>query len=225
MTYWALLILAIVLGAATQFYIHHAFNKYSRYETSAHMTGAQAARKMLEDNGIRDVDIRRISGNLTDNYDPRNHTLNLSESVYDKDTISAMAVACHECGHAVQHACGYMPLRVRTAIVPVANFGSRIWVFLLILGLIFNILALYWLAIICFGFSVLFQVVTLPVEFNASHRALAYVGGGSLAGGSVTDRERRGSRTVLRAAALTYVANALMSILYLLYYLNRAGSR
>ncbi len=214
MSYLSLVIVTIVIGFATQTYINSSFKKYSRRENTAGITGAQAARRMLNDNGLHDVEIRRVSGDLTDHYDPKTRTVSLSDSVYGERSVSALAVACHECGHAVQHARGYVPLRLRTALVPVANFGSSAWIILLMVGIFLNIMELYLLAILLYSFAVLFQVVTLPVEFNASARALAYINGGAFGG------KNKGASTVLRAAALTYVAAALTSILQLLYYLS-----
>lgn len=213
MSYLTLIIVTLILGFGTQAYINSSYKKYSNVDSGTGLTGAQVARKMLDDNGLHHVQVRHVSGTLTDHYDPRTETVSLSDGIYDSTSVSAAAVACHECGHAVQHAVGYAPMNVRTALVPLANFGSSAWLVLLVIGIFLNMSGLILLACVVYGFAVLFQVVTLPVEFNASRRGLAYANNTLGVAGN-------GAKTVLTAAALTYVAAALTSIMQLLYYLS-----
>ena len=230
MTYLALMIISLVLGFATQAYINSSYRKYSKVSNGTGLTGAQIARRMLDDNGMQDVPVQRVAGSLSDHFDPRGPVVRLSEGVYDSSSISAMAIACHECGHAVQYARGYAPMKFRTALVPIANFGSSVWFWLLMFGLMLNITGLSWAGIILFAFAVLFHLVTLPVEFNASHRGMEYIRHDTQSGqvtiynglGLVEDDVSGGARTVLTAAALTYVAGALTSIMQLLYFIGVA---
>ena len=219
MTYFGIVILSMILGLATQAYIRSSYNKWSRVPVSTGITGAQAARFMLDENGLHHVAIEQVPGQLTDHFDPRANVLRLSEGVYNGSSVASTAVAYHEAGHAVQHARGYFPAKLRRAIVPLAQFGSQMWVFLLMLGIIMNLSGLITAAIVLFAFAVGFQIVTLPVEFNASNRALAAFG--RQTGGQPGSPEYSGARTVLTAAALTYVAAALVSVLQLLYLLGR----
>ena len=185
------------------------------------------ARRMLDDNGLQDVPVQMVSGTLSDHYDPSKRVVRLSEGVYGSESLSAMAIACHECGHAVQHARSYMPMNVRSALVPVANIGSSLWIWLLLIGMALGMMQLAWAGIVLFAFAVLFHLVTLPVEFNASRRGLAYVQGG---GGSQVNvsyalaqpgsQQATGAKTVLTAAALTYVAAALTSVMQLVYFIG-----
>lgn len=233
MSYWFIVIGTMILGFAAQAFINSSYKKYSRVANGTGMTGAQIARRMLDENGLTDVQVQPVSGTLSDHYDPRTRVVRLSEGVYGQASVSAMAVACHECGHAVQHARGYLPMNIRSALVPLANFGSSAWLILLIIGIAINFLELAWLGIILYAFAVLFHVVTLPVEFNASHRGLAYVRGTGSAhtvnssvalavpGTQVAD----GAKRVLTAAALTYVVGALTSIVQLLYYVSLLSGR
>ena len=188
------------------------------------MTGAQAAERILNSAGIYDVSIQHISGNLTDHYDPRNKVLSLSDSTYGSASVAAVGVAAHECGHAIQHQTSYAPLNIRSAIVPVANFGSTIAWPLILIGLFFNSSTgtfLIDLGIICFSLAVLFQLVTLPVEFNASSRAVKILESTGILG----QEELQGTRKVLGAAALTYVAGAASAILQLLRLVILFGGR
>ena len=187
------------------------------------MTGAEAAKRILDANGIYDVAVRQVPGNLTDHYDPRSKTVNLSASVYGSTSISAIGVAAHECGHVIQDARGYAPLRIRTALVPAANIGSNLAIPLIILGVIIGGVGspLAELGIIMFSLAVLFQLVTLPVEFNASSRALRILGDSWI----LSEDEVRQAREVLGAAALTYVAAAASSILQLLRLVILFGGR
>jgi Zn-dependent membrane protease YugP len=173
---------------------------------------------MLDTNGASEVGITQIGGHLTDNYDPRDNKLHLSSDNYTRGTVASVAVACHEAGHAVQNATGYAMMRVRSALVPAVNFTSRTWGLLFIAGLMFNMLGLMQLAVAFFAVSVLFHIVTLPVEIDASRRAVQYLG-------TVSDVDQQGAKEVLTAAALTYVAAALVSIMQLMYYVGRTRSR
>lgn len=213
-TYW-MVIVGVVLSLLASLMVKSTFSKYSRVRSMSGMTGAQAAEKILNSQGIYDVNIQRVSGNLTDHYNPANKTLNLSESVYSNTSVAAIGVAAHECGHAIQHAQGYAPLSFRSALVPVANFGSSISWILIIIGLFINSrssMTLIYAGIICFSLAVLFQIVTLPVEFNASSRAVNLLGQIGILG----DTELSQTKKVLSAAALTYVAAAAASLLQLL---------
>ena len=229
--YLLIVIIGLVLGGATQAGIRMAYSKNSRKDNGTGLTGAQIARRMLDDNGMQDVPVQCVSGMLSDHFDPSGPVVRLSDAVYHEKSISAMAVACHECGHAVQYSKKYMPMRARTALVPIANLGSTLWIWLLMIGFFLNIFGLVWAGIILFAFAVLFHVVTLPVEFNASRRGLEYirndVGSNQIqihqgVGANLPDNICKGAKSVLRAAALTYVASALTSVLQLLYYIGLA---
>lgn len=213
-TYWLVVVGAVICLLASA-KVNSTFKKYSRYRSQSGMTGAQAAERILYSAGIYDVQIRRVSGNLTDHYDPSKKTLNLSDSVYGSNSVAAVGVAAHECGHAIQHQIHYVPLTLRTAIVPVANLGSTLAWPLILIGLLFSSSTgsfLITLGIVCFSAAVLFQLVTLPVEFNASSRAVKILGETGILG----DEELKYTRKVLGAAALTYVASAASAILQLL---------
>jgi Zn-dependent membrane protease YugP len=216
--YLLLIIVTVGLGLGTQWYIKHTYKKWNKASISSGLTGAQAARNMLDANGLSHIAITRIAGELTDNFDPRTMVISLSEGVYDSRSVAATAIACHECGHAVQHARNYVPARIRGALVPAVSFASAIWMFALIGGIILNMLGLIWAAIILYAAVILFQVVTLPVELDASARAMQTVSGY----GFLPASESKGARTVLTAAALTYVAAALASLLQLIYLLSFA---
>lgn len=216
MSYLMLVLISLVLGGATQAYINSTYKKWSKVRGTSGATGAEVARRMLDEEGASSVGITHVSGHLTDFYDPRDNNLHLSDENFQGGSVASVAVACHEAGHAVQTARGYVPIRIRTALVPVVNFTQQTWMVLLLLGIFLNFTGLVNLAIIFFSFSVLFQLVTLPVEIDASRRAVAYLG---QSGGAI---DRRGARQVLTAAALTYVAAALVSVLQLLYYLGFA---
>ena len=220
-TYFLVLIGA-VLCIWAQARVSSTYGKYSRVRSRSGMTGAQAAERILQLSGINDVRIEYVRGNLTDHYDPANRVLRLSDSVYGSDSVAAIGVAAHECGHAVQHHRGYAPLSFRTALVPLANIGSMAGVPLILLGVLFGMSqTLIQIGIWVFALSVLFQVVTLPVEFNASSRALAMLGDY----GMMEQSEVKGCRKVLSAAALTYVAAAATAILQLLRLVLLFGGR
>lgn len=217
---YMLIVISALISLFAQFLINSRFSKYSRVRSRSGMTGAQAAERILQSQGIYDVAIQRVSGKLTDHYDPRNKTLNLSDAVYASTSVAAVGVAAHECGHAIQHARGYAPLSFRSALVPVANIGSQLsWLFI-ILGIFFGgSHTLIMVGILMFSAAVLFQLVTLPVEFNASGRALKLLSEtGILQKDEVSD-----TRKVLSAAALTYVAAAATAVLQLLRLLRLFG--
>lgn len=211
---------ALLISLAAQIAVKSSFSKYSKVYCA--MTGAQAARRVLEINGVSGVRIERVSGQLTDHFDPRTNVIRLSESVYDAASISAVGVAAHEAGHAVQYAKGYVPIKLRSAILPVSQIGSQLSMPLLLLGIVFSFELLINLGIIFFCAALLFQLVTLPVEFNASRRAMSAIESGYL----LTDeRSVKGARSVLRAAAMTYVAAVIVSVMQLLRLLSLAGRR
>nr|WP_330391305.1 zinc metallopeptidase [Enterocloster lavalensis] len=219
---YVLILIGLLLSMAASAKVNSTYARYARVGARCGMTGAEAAKRLLNSQGIYDVTVRRVPGKLTDHYDPRNKTVNLSESVYGSTSIAAIGVAAHECGHAMQDAGGYVPLRVRGALVPVANFGAQISWPLILIGILFSSGSssmLITLGILMFSLSVLFQLVTLPVEFNASSRAVNLLDRtGILAGQEVGQ-----TRQVLSAAALTYVAAAAASILQLLRLLYLFG--
>ena len=214
-----LLIPGLLIALWAQARVSSAFSKYSKVSVRSGMTGADVARAMLDANGLRDVPVLRVSGRLTDNYDPSKKVLNLSEAVYSASTVAALGVAAHECGHALQDQQNYAPMGIRSAIVPAVNLGSGLSWPIFLLGLIFSWKPLLLAGIILFSLTVLFTLVTLPVEFNASSRAMAALSGG----GYLSSEELNGAKAVLSAAAMTYVASALSAILQLLRLLLLAG--
>ena len=218
-----LVLIGVVISLWAQSRVTSTYNKYSKVRSRTGMTGAEAAMRLLHSQGIYDVTVRRVAGNLTDHYDPRTKVVNLSESVYGSASIAALGVAAHECGHAMQHNDGYAPLRFRSALVPAANFGSRISWPLILVGLMIGGLGspLCQIGILMFSLAVLFQLVTLPVELNASNRAVRLLD----SQGILSGEEVRGTRSVLTAAALTYVAAAASSILQLLRLVILYGGR
>lgn len=222
-TYILVLIGAVICLLASA-RVKGTFRKYNRVRSMSGMTGAQAAERILHAAGIYDVSIQHISGELTDHYDPRNKVLSLSDSTFASTSVAAVGVAAHECGHAIQHQKSYAPLTIRSAIVPVANFGSAAAWPLIIIGLFFNShtgTMLIDIGIICFSLAVLFQLVTLPVEFNASGRAIRILGDT----GILDSQELKSTKKVLGAAALTYVAGAAAAILQLLRLVLLFGGR
>lgn len=214
MSYWFLIIITLALGLGASGYVNSQLRKYSQVRSSSGITGAQAAERMLRDNGVTGVVVQR--GNEgQDHFDPRTNSIALSPSVYDNCSVTAYATACHEVGHACQFAQGYTPLKIRSALWPVANFASNIWFIVLIAGIFLVMNSLIDVAIIMYAAVVLFQIVTLPVEFNASHRAMDY-----MKAINMPQNELTASYSVLRACALTYVAAALASLLQLVYLLG-----
>ena len=218
-----LVLIGVLLSLWAQGRVNSAFRKYGRVRSRTGMTGAEAARRLLNSQGIYDVTIEHISGSLTDHYDPRSKVLRLSDAVYGSDSVAAVSVAAHECGHAMQDNEDYAPLRFRSALVPVANFGSQLSWPLILIGVIFGGLGspLVQIGILMFTLAVLFQLVTLPVEFNASGRAIKLLD----SQGILLAEEVSGTKKVLSAAALTYVAAAAASILQLLRLIILFGGR
>lgn len=213
MDYWYMVLVlpALLVSIWAQWRVKSTFAKYSRLAVSCGMTGAQVSRYIQQQNGLSSP-IQPIGGSLTDHFDPRNNTLSLSADVYDRATVAAVGVAAHETGHAIQHAVGYLPVRVRSGMVPVTNFASGISPILVVLGIVMSMDVLAYVGIVLFSVAVLFQLVTLPVEFDASARAVKALEGS----GRFTEEEMKGVRRVLTAAALTYVASMLVSLMSLL---------
>ena len=218
-TYFLFIIPGLALSLWASYRVKSTFNRYSQVPSRSGRTGAQAARMLLDGAGITDVQIVRSHGMLSDHYNPISKTLALSEPVHDSNSVAAIGVATHEAGHAIQHARKYAPLWVRSALVPTANIGSSIGYFVMLGGLMLSSANMVLIGAVLFSAVLLFQVVTLPVEFNASARAKALV----LEYGIVTPQEREGVDRVLNAAALTYVAAAVSTLLTLLYFLYRSG--
>lgn len=218
-----LVLIGVVISLWAQSRVTSTYNRYLKVRSRSGMTGADAALRLLHSQGIYDVTVRQVAGNLTDHYDPRTKVVNLSEAVYRSTSVAALGVAAHECGHAMQHNDGYAPLRFRSALVPVANFGSKISWPLILFGLLIGGLGspLCQIGILMFSLAVLFQLVTLPVEFNASNRAVKLLD----SQGILSGEEVSGTRSVLNAAALTYVAAAATSMLQLLRLVILFGGR
>ena len=217
--YWDPTYILVVIGAVicmiASARVKGTFNKYSQLRSMSGMNGAQVAQRVLQAAGIYDVQVRHVSGSLTDHYDPRTKTVNLSDPVYNATSVAALGVAAHECGHAIQHAKSYAPLSIRSALVPIANFGSMLAWPVILIGLLFNTRSsglIIDIGILLFSAAVLFQLVTLPVEFDASRRALVML----RTQGILADDELRYTRRVLKSAALTYVASAAAAILQFL---------
>ena len=217
--YWDPTYILVVIGAVicmiASARVKGTFNKYSQLRSMSGMNGAQVAQRVLQAAGIYDVQVRHVSGSLTDHYDPRTKTVNLSDPVYNATSVAALGVAAHECGHAIQHAKSYVPLSIRSALVPIANFGSMLAWPVILIGLFFNTRSsglIIDIGILLFSAAVLFQLVTLPVEYDASRRALVML----RTQGILADDELKYTRRVLKSAALTYVASAAAAILQLL---------
>ncbi len=222
---WIIMIVVMILSQIVQSMLQSRFEKYSRVPTNSGMTGADVARKMLSDNGITDVKVTCIPGRLTDHYNPQTKTVNLSEAVYNSSSVAAAAVAAHECGHVLQHAKGYLPLQLRTALVPVVSFSSRIVQWVLLAGVIlvsmFHSYPVLIAGVVLFALTTLFSFVTLPVEINASHRAVNW-----LENAGITNYETRPMAIdALKWAAYTYVIAAVGSLATLLYYLSFLNDR
>lgn len=221
-TYIALVLPAVIFSMWASSRVDSTFKRYSRQYIRCGMTGGEAARMILNANGLHHVRIERVSGNLTDHYDPRTNVVRLSDSVYSSATSAAIGVAAHECGHAVQHAVGYAPIKIRTAIVPITNLGSKLSMPLIMLGILFSytssiFINIAYLGVACFSLCAIFQLVTLPTEYNASRRAVHALE----SCGRLSDEEIYGSKKVLSAAALTYVAALAVSVMQLLHLLLR----
>ena len=226
MTYVIFVLPFVILSLLASANVNSTFRKYSQQLSMRRITGAQAAQRVLSANGISGVKVERISGNLTDHYDPRTNVIRLSNDVYDSTSTAAIGVACHEAGHAVQYAQAYGPIKLRAAIIPVTNIGSRLAMPLILLGILFSVFAemsytLVYIGIACFGLSLFFQLVTLPVEFNASRRAMEAIE----SAGILTNEEQKGARKTLTAAAMTYVAAAAVALMQLLRLIMLYGGR
>ena len=225
-TYIVLVIPCLILSLWASSRVNSTFKRYSKQISSRHITGAEAARRVLQANGVHGVQIQQVSGNLTDHFDPKTNVIRLSDSVYSSTSTAAIGVACHEAGHAVQYAESYFPIKLRAAIIPITNFGSKLAMPLILLGILLSYLGnfsytLVYLGIGCFGLSLVFQLITLPVEFNASRRALAAIDQAEL----LTQEERRGAKKTLSAAAMTYVAATAVALAQLLRLILLFGRR
>ena len=225
-TYIILVMPAVLLSMWASANVKSTYARYSRQYNSRGITGAQAARRVLDANGLYHVAIERVSGELSDHFDPQRNVVRLSDGVYSSSSTAAVGVACHEVGHAIQHAVGYAPSKLRTAIVPITNLGAQLSMPLLIGGFVLagfapKLLMLSYLGVACFGLSALFQFVTLPVEFNASRRAIDTIDGMGMLDGA----ELQGAKRVLRAAALTYVAALAVSLMQLLRFIIMVSGR
>lgn len=217
---YVLVLIGLLISLWASWNVKSTFRRYQNTRNSRGLTAAQVARQILDDNGLYQIRIERVSGNLTDHYDPKGNVIRLSDSVHDSTSVAAIGVAAHECGHAVQHAVNYFPMQIRSAIIPMTQLGSRLWYIVFVLGLIFSNsyagMPLQMIGILLFSLIVLFQLVTLPVEFNASRRAMQTLENRYILAGE----ELSGARKVLTAAALTYVAALLGSILQLIRLLG-----
>ena len=218
-TYFIYILPGLILALYAQAKISSAYEKYKKIGSSTNLSGAEVAREILDRNGLNYVKINMVDGKLSDHYDPRDKTLNLSRDVYYKNSIASVSIAAHEVGHAIQDSVEYVPLKVRAALVPLANLGTQLSFFLIILGFFFSVFFTK-LGIALFFFAVLFQIVTLPVEFNASNRAKK-----ELANGIISEEDLTGTRKVLSAAALTYVASTIVAIGQFLRLLSIFGRR
>jgi len=212
-TYLYLVLPCLILSLWASSNVNSTFKKYSHQFSHRGFTGAEAAQRVLAANGVSGVRIERVSGNLTDHFDPKTNVIRLSDSVYSSTSTAAIGVACHEAGHAVQYAMDYAPIKLRAAIIPLTNFGSRIAMPLILAGILFSTLGIFsdtlvYAGIACFGFSLVFQLVTLPVEFNASRRAMQAIETANL----LTEEEQRGAKKTLKAAAMTYVAATAVAL-------------
>ena len=225
-TYIVLVMPCVLFSLWASSSVNSTFKKYSSQMSRRGITGAQAAERVLRSNGVSGVRIERVNGNLTDHYDPRTNVIRLSDSVYGNTSTAAIGVACHEAGHAVQYAQSYAPIKLRAAIIPITNIGSKLAMPLILIGLLFAVFenlsyTFVYLGIACFGLSLVFQLVTLPVEFNASRRALAAIETGEL----LTEEEQKGARNTLQAAAMTYVAATAVALAQLLRLILIFGRR
>lgn len=227
-TYIVLVLPAVIFSLLMSALVNSSFKKYSNVFSSKGITAYDAARRVLEANGVEGVAIERVSGKLTDHYDPRTNVIRLSESVHDSMSVAAIGVACHEAGHAVQHAKKYVPIKIRNAIVPITNIGAKLSIPLVLIGIMLSYLGSFYsmiayIGVALFGLCVIFQLITLPTEFNASRRALQAISGQGL----LTDQEAVGAKKVLTAAALTYVAALAVTVMQFLrlFFLVSGTSR
>ena len=225
-SYLVLVLPCVLFAAIASARVNRTFQHYSQQISARRITGAEAARRVLEANGVYGVQIQQVAGNLTDHFDPKNNVIRLSEKVYDSCSTAAIGVACHEAGHAVQYAQNYFPIKLRAAIIPITNFGSKLALPLIIVGILLSYLGnfsyvLVDLGILCFSLSLIFQLITLPVEFNASRRAISTIEQREL----LTVEEQKGARKTLTAAAMTYVAAVAVSLTQLLRLIILFGGR
>ena len=225
-TYLVIIIPCLILSMIASARVNSTFKRYSKQLSSRHITGADAAQRVLRHNGVSNVRIERVSGNLTDHFDPKTNVIRLSDSVYDSTSTAAIGVACHEAGHAVQYAQKYFPIQVRAALIPITNFGSKLAMPLILIGVLLSALGtisytLVYIGIACFALSLVFQLVTLPVEFNASRRAMVAIDEAEI----LSQEERKGARKTLTAAAMTYVAAAAVAFAQLLRLILLFGRR
>ena len=225
-TYLIIVLPCMILSMWASSSVNSTFNKYSKINSMRHLTGAEAAQRVLSANGVRGVRIERVSGNLTDHFDPKTNVIRLSDSVHSSTSVAAIGVACHEAGHAVQYAQDYGPIKLRAAIIPATNIGSKLAMPLILAGILFSFLGnlsygLVYLGIACFSLSLVFQIVTLPVEFNASRRAIETIE----SSGILTEEEQRGAKKTLKAAAMTYVAATAVALAQVVRLLILFGGR
>ena len=225
-TYILIVLPCVIFAMIASAGVNSTFKKYSKQISRRHITGAEAAQRVLSANGVYNVRIERVSGNLTDHFDPKTNVIRLSDSVYDSPSTAAIGVACHEAGHAVQYAQNYAPIKLRAAIIPITNIGSKLAMPLILIGILFNTLAAFsyamiYMGIACFALSLVFQLITLPVEFNASRRAISTIDEAGL----LTDEEQIGAKKTLRAAAMTYVAAVAVSLAQILRLILMFGGR
>lgn len=225
-SYLVLVLPCVLFAAIASARVNRTFQHYSQQISARRITGAEAARRVLEANGVYGVQIQQVAGNLTDHFDPKSNVIRLSEKVYDSCSTAAIGVACHEAGHAVQYAQNYFPIKLRAAIIPITNFGSKLALPLIIVGILLSYLGnfsyvLVDLGILCFSLSLIFQLITLPVEFNASRRAISTIEQREL----LTAEEQKGARKTLNAAAMTYVAAVAVSLTQLLRLIILFGGR
>lgn len=223
-TYIVFVLPAVILALIAQVMVKSAFNKYNKITNSRGLTGFNAARAILDANGLNHVGVERVSGKLTDHYDPKSNTVRLSDSVFDSISVGAIGIAAHEAGHAVQYATGYTPIKLRSAIISITNIGSNLAFPLVIIGIALSYPPIAYIGVALFGIAVFFQLVTLPVEFNASRRAMTELSGNQL----LTSDELKGSRRVLTAAAMTYVAALAVSLgnfIRLLFIAKNSGRK
>ena len=226
LTYIILVLPCIILALWASANVNSTFNKYSKIHSIRRITGADAAQRVLAANGVTGVRIERVSGNLTDHFDPRTNVIRLSDAVYSSTSTAAIGVACHEAGHAVQYAQNYAPIKLRAAVIPATNIGSKLAMPLILIGLLLSVLyemsyTLVYVGIACFGLSLVFQLITLPVEFNASRRAMQAISSANI----LTEEEQQGARKTLSAAALTYVAATAVALMQLLRLILIFGGR
>ena len=219
---WLLVMIpCVIITLAAQAKVKSTYAKYSEVLNDRGLTASQVARRILDQNGLYEVCVSRVSGNLTDHFDPKTNVVRLSDSVCDSTSVAAIGVAAHECGHAIQHAKGYLPIKLRMAVIPICNFGSRLSFPLILLGCLFSLQALVNFGILLYSFLLLFQLITLPVEFNASRRAMEIIRGDGL----LTEAEQQGAKKTLQAAAMTYVASMLVALMQFLRILVIFGNR